>query len=143
MQEIRTTGLGSLEEIYLCIIPPLSRRHRLPSAHRVIDWVDRQVAGPGYREIQSERNISEAWAWLLAAFPNGNLVAQRVACLLFSRLLGLALDLAEVDKELVPPPCLRVRQYAPKDALRLLEARLRKSDWALYPLEVFHTCCPI
>ncbi|KAM7189792.1 Ankyrin repeat-containing domain protein [Rhypophila sp. PSN 637] len=37
-QEIQTTGLGSLEEIYLAIIPPLSGMNKLPRADAIIEW---------------------------------------------------------------------------------------------------------
>ena len=37
-QGIQLTGLGSLEEVYLCIIPPMSQEDKLPRADAIIDW---------------------------------------------------------------------------------------------------------
>ena len=37
-QDIHNTGLGSLEEVYQCIIPPLSGEDRLPCVNTIIEW---------------------------------------------------------------------------------------------------------
>lgn len=42
-QDIQTTELGSLEEIYLAIAPPLSKRDRLPRADAIIEWTRDQA----------------------------------------------------------------------------------------------------
>ncbi|KAK4113209.1 hypothetical protein N656DRAFT_708131, partial [Canariomyces notabilis] len=38
VQDIQNTGLGSLEDVYLCVIPPLSMENRLPRADAIIEW---------------------------------------------------------------------------------------------------------
>ncbi|KAK5651448.1 hypothetical protein OQA88_12455 [Cercophora sp. LCS_1] len=42
-QAIHNTGLGSLEEIYQCVIPPLSGEQRLPCVTTIIDWTRKQA----------------------------------------------------------------------------------------------------
>ncbi|KXX82674.1 Serine/threonine-protein phosphatase 6 regulatory ankyrin repeat subunit B [Madurella mycetomatis] len=43
-QDIQTTGIGSLEEIYLAIIPPLSAMDRLPRPDPVVKWAREQAS---------------------------------------------------------------------------------------------------
>ncbi|KAK3339688.1 hypothetical protein B0T25DRAFT_574588 [Lasiosphaeria hispida] len=52
-QDIHAVGLGSLEDVYLCIIPPLSLTKRLPPAYSVVDWARQHV---------QPRNIALHWA---------------------------------------------------------------------------------
>lgn len=86
-QDIHATGLGSLEDIYLCIIPPLSLARRLPRTDSVVDWVSRRVVRPSL--TWQPRDAVEAFVWMLATFPNGDPVEPHVAPSAVSLLLLL------------------------------------------------------
>ncbi|RSL84277.1 hypothetical protein CEP51_003995 [Fusarium floridanum] len=43
VQDISNTGLGSLDQIYLCVIPPLSAEQKLPETAKVIDLALKQA----------------------------------------------------------------------------------------------------
>lgn len=72
-QGIQATGLGSLDEVYLCIIPPLSRMNKLPSADTIIEWT-RKHAEPRYR-LGHWKEVADAYLWLFQTakmFPERN-----------------------------------------------------------------------
>ncbi|CAI6089116.1 unnamed protein product [Clonostachys chloroleuca] len=61
-QDIQSTGLGSLEDVYLSIIPPLSRENKLPRANAIIEWA-REHAKP-YEELGHWKEAADAYLWL-------------------------------------------------------------------------------
>jgi len=61
-QDIQSTGLGSLSEIYLSIIPPLSGEKKLPRADAIIKLA-RDHAKP-HEQLGRWQKASEAYRWL-------------------------------------------------------------------------------
>ena len=87
-QDIHATGLGSLEEVYICLVPPLSSAHRLPRADSVVDWTRQHSVQPGMKRRWSE--VVDAFTWLLGTFPNTDPVATDAVPATVSLLLSLA-----------------------------------------------------
>ncbi|RYP04538.1 hypothetical protein DL764_004400 [Monosporascus ibericus] len=61
-ENIKSTGLGTLEDVYLCIIPPLSTGKKLPRAHAIIEWA-RKHATP-YEQQEHWKEATDAYWWL-------------------------------------------------------------------------------
>lgn len=61
-QKVRDTGLGTLEDVYLCIVPALSAADKLPRADAIVDWT-RAHATP-HEQLCHWREASEAYIWL-------------------------------------------------------------------------------
>ncbi|KAK0638562.1 hypothetical protein B0T16DRAFT_449529 [Cercophora newfieldiana] len=76
-QDLHATGLGSLSDIYLCIIPPLSLTHRLPQADSAVSWAHQHLVRPGL--TGRWREVVEGFIWLLGTFPNGDPVRAHLA----------------------------------------------------------------
>ncbi|EAQ93305.1 hypothetical protein CHGG_01540 [Chaetomium globosum CBS 148.51] len=62
-QEIRNTGLGSLDQIYLSIIPPFSAEKLLPEPKEVVTLVKQHAEQ--LARINHWKQTSDAWYWLL------------------------------------------------------------------------------
>lgn len=61
-QEIYSTGLGSLDQIYLSIIPPLSEERMLPQADVIVDLA-REQAKP-HEQLQRWKAAGDVYLWL-------------------------------------------------------------------------------
>ncbi|RSL89367.1 hypothetical protein CDV31_015903 [Fusarium ambrosium] len=96
VQDISNTGLGSLDQIYLCVIPPLSAEHKLPETTKVIDLALKQ-AKPAM-EKQDWMRASRPFLWLFETartFPKDSAVSVRTiaAILEYARMVADAIDL--------------------------------------------------
>lgn len=61
-QEIYATGLGSLDQVYLSIIPPLSVERKLPPANVIVDLA-REQAKP-HEQLQRWKAAGDVYLWL-------------------------------------------------------------------------------
>ncbi|KAF7554153.1 hypothetical protein G7Z17_g3123 [Cylindrodendrum hubeiense] len=61
-QDIHSTGLGSPDQIYLSIIPPLSVEQKLPQADAIIELA--QQHAKQYEERQHWKEASDVYLWL-------------------------------------------------------------------------------
>ncbi|KAH6617508.1 hypothetical protein F5144DRAFT_393815 [Chaetomium tenue] len=61
-QDIQSTGLGTLEEVYLCIIPPLGTENKLPQPDSIIDWT--RAHAERYEKRGHWKEACDAYAWL-------------------------------------------------------------------------------
>jgi ankyrin repeat protein len=113
VQDIHAAGLGSHNDILLCIIPPLSLAHRLPQTESVVKWAHQHLIGPGMTGRWSE--VVDGFIWLLGTFPDGDPIHTHLVPLAVSVLVLLAQE------------CMvRKRQMYPKREVEELE--LLKSD---------------
>lgn len=81
-QDIQNTGLGSSEDIFLSIIPPLSAEKKLPRIDGVVEWA-REQAKPHERKGHWE-DAAGAYLWLLrkaTALPRRDDVAEKATAL--------------------------------------------------------------
>jgi ankyrin repeat protein len=62
-QDIQSTGLGTLEEIYLCMIPPLSVKQKLPPVNTIIAWT-REYAKL-HKQLGHWKEAGDAYIWLV------------------------------------------------------------------------------
>lgn len=130
-QEIHATGLGSLEDVYLCLIPPLSLTHRLPRTDSVVDWVHQQVVRPGL--VGRWEDAVEAFVWLLGTFPSGDPVEAHVAPSAVSLLLSLVQDLETQKRQAEPETRVIILERLKEE----LEIKLGTSDAARASFAVF------
>ncbi|KAF7524027.1 hypothetical protein G7054_g11554 [Neopestalotiopsis clavispora] len=99
---IQSTGLGSLDDIYLSMIPSLSVENKLPQVIRVID-LTRQHAEP-HEKLQRWEEASDAYLWLLRVaktFPeDSEVITQAIAILVeLLRQINSALNMCERLKD--------------------------------------------
>lgn len=66
-QDIHLTGLCSLEDAFLCIIPPLSAKSRLPHLASVIEWACKYATK--HEQVGRWKEASQVYVWLLRIFP--------------------------------------------------------------------------
>ena len=62
-ENIQSTGLHTLQEAYLIIIPPFSFHDRLPQLSRVVEHACEQ--GKKYERLMLWKNASDAYGWLM------------------------------------------------------------------------------
>ncbi|KAF5012831.1 hypothetical protein FDECE_1120 [Fusarium decemcellulare] len=62
-QDIQSTGLGSLDQVYYSIIPPLSQCHRLPQANAIIELA-REQARP-HEGLGRWSEAGQIYLWLM------------------------------------------------------------------------------
>ncbi|MBE3043181.1 ankyrin repeat domain-containing protein [Candidatus Bathyarchaeota archaeon] len=105
-QDIHTAGLGSLDHIYLSIIPPLSVQQRLPRSEAIIDLRRRQ-ARP-HEQLRQWTEAGETYLWLLRtamSFPKdlfnreGGFAASAIAVFMeYLRTVSLNFELKEAQR---------------------------------------------
>ncbi|KAH6848117.1 hypothetical protein B0I37DRAFT_376732, partial [Chaetomium sp. MPI-CAGE-AT-0009] len=61
-QTIQSTGLGTLEEVYMCIIPPLSAENKLPRPDSIIDWT--RTHAERHERRGHWKEAGDAYMWL-------------------------------------------------------------------------------
>ncbi|KAK4116058.1 hypothetical protein N656DRAFT_841569, partial [Canariomyces notabilis] len=87
VQDIQNTGLGSLEDVYLCVIPPLSMENRLPRADAIIEWA-RAKAKP-HELLGRWKKAGDAYLWLFRnakTFPGQDDITTKATALLMEYL---------------------------------------------------------
>lgn len=82
-QDIQSTGIGSLEEVYISIIPPLSRWDRFPQLEEVVDAVRKQTM-----PLEKAHRWEEAWDtyWWFFEISRGSNVAADATALVMEHL---------------------------------------------------------
>ncbi|KAK6719619.1 hypothetical protein SNK05_002750 [Fusarium graminearum] len=91
VQDVQSTGLGSLEDAYLGIIPPLSSKNKLPQANAIIEWA-REHAKP-HEELGHWKEAADAYLWLFRTakmFPERARITTKAIALLMEYLRALA-----------------------------------------------------
>lgn len=124
-QEIQLTGLGSLEDAYLCILPPFSAASRLPSPASVIEWTCQHATNS--EKIGRWEEAAGIHTWLWKVFSNHDPTPEKCTAVLVAFLVSLSLEvrLKETQKY---PPCEVERLRKLKSSI---ETELRTADKAL------------
>ncbi|RSL44714.1 hypothetical protein CEP54_014574 [Fusarium duplospermum] len=96
VQDISNTGLGSLDQIYLCAIPPLSAENKLPETTKIIDLALKQ-AKPAM-EKQDWMHATRIFLWLFETaqtFPKDSAISIRTLAVLleYARMMADVIDL--------------------------------------------------
>ncbi|RYP43916.1 hypothetical protein DL768_009575 [Monosporascus sp. mg162] len=97
-QDIQTTGLGSLEEIYLAVIPPLSARDRLPRADAIVEWTREQARS--HEQLGHWKDAADVYMQLFRTaetFPAGDDIVTKATALLVEYLKAVT-DAIELRK---------------------------------------------
>ncbi|KAJ4308776.1 hypothetical protein N0V84_011892 [Fusarium piperis] len=118
-QDIQSTGLGSLEDIYLGIIPPLSRENKLPRADAIIEWA-RENAKP-HEELGHWKEAADAYLWLFRTaemFSGRDDITTKSIALLMEYLRALA-DAIKLRK---------AQQFEGRDIQELEQLQLKLED---------------
>ncbi|KAH6847821.1 hypothetical protein B0I37DRAFT_152071 [Chaetomium sp. MPI-CAGE-AT-0009] len=114
-QNIHNTGLGSLDKIYLSIIPPLSAEQKLLHADAIVELA-RQHAKQ-HEQLQHWEQAGDSYLWLFrtaSSFPEKSRIATKATAALmeYLRTVTLALELREDQR------------YEQRDIVQLEELRL-------------------
>lgn len=83
VQRIHDTGLGTLQDIYLSIVPPLSISHKLPEMDAVVELVSRRANK--FRQLKNWEHACNEYIWLSRlgkTFPPCSLVYSKATALL-------------------------------------------------------------
>ncbi|RYP39998.1 hypothetical protein DL767_001932 [Monosporascus sp. MG133] len=100
-ENIQSTGLGSLEDVYLCIIPPLSTEKKLPRADAIIEWA-REHAKP-HEQLGHWEEAADAYLWLFRTaktFPGQDDITVKATAILMEYLRAVtdAIKLREAQQ---------------------------------------------
>ncbi|RYP91054.1 hypothetical protein DL770_002827 [Monosporascus sp. CRB-9-2] len=100
-ENIQSTGLGSLEDVYLCIIPPLSTEKKLPRADAIIEWA-REHAKP-HEQLGHWKEAADAYLWLFRTaktFPGQDDITVKATAILMEYLRAVtdAIELREAQQ---------------------------------------------
>ncbi|CAM1508997.1 Fc.00g027360.m01.CDS01 [Cosmosporella sp. VM-42] len=101
-QDIQSTGLGSLEDIYLGIIPPLSAMDKLPQADGIIELARQQAKR--HEQLENWKEASDVYLWLFQmgqTFPKESGIAAKATAVLmeYLRQVTAAIELREARHE--------------------------------------------
>ncbi|RSL66827.1 hypothetical protein CEP53_003202 [Fusarium sp. AF-6] len=103
-QKIQAVGFGSLESVYLSLIPPLSAANKLPDIDTVLDWTRKHAAIYEHRDRWTE--AAEAYQWLFGrarCFPERPILNSKATALLLAFRCHVRW-LFETEKEVIPKP---------------------------------------
>jgi ankyrin repeat protein len=125
VQDIRSTGIGSMEEVYLSIVPPLSAERKLPKPETVIELARRHTKA--HEQLDHWEEAGDEYLWLfrtcMSFDPKDDIAIEATAVLLeFLRNLTRAIQLRQKQK------------YGEGEILKLVELQskieeeLRKAD---------------
>ena len=90
VQDMHTTGLGSLDELYPAIVAPLSLRNKLPRLDAIIAWA-REHARP-HEKRGNWKGAADAYLWLFetaASFPQDDFFNNKATALLMELLRAI------------------------------------------------------
>ncbi|KAK5654663.1 hypothetical protein OQA88_6986 [Cercophora sp. LCS_1] len=136
VQDIHATGLGSLNDIYFCIIPPLSQTHRLPQTDSVVKWAQQHLLEPGPTGRWSK--VVNGLVWLLGTFPDGDPVRDHLVPLAVSGLLLLAQECMARKRQMYPEDDVKELESLKCD----LESMLKTDNGAHHSLSVARGYAP-
>ncbi|KAF4985886.1 hypothetical protein FDECE_16248 [Fusarium decemcellulare] len=106
IQEIQMTGLGTLDEVYLSIVVPLSVHEKLPNVDQVLELA-RKHAEP-HERVNRWHPAAYCYAWLFnlgQTFSRSSKISIKATALLmeFTRMLVLNHQPQEVEKRKIAP----------------------------------------
>ncbi|KAF7552239.1 hypothetical protein G7Z17_g4467 [Cylindrodendrum hubeiense] len=101
VQDIHTTGLGTLDQVYLSIIPPLSAEKKLPEIDKIVELA-REHAKP-HERVQHWKQAGDVYLWLFSiakTFPEESHIAKKVTAILveYLRTIILTVKLREAQQ---------------------------------------------
>jgi len=99
-QDIQTTGLGSLDQIYLSIIPPLSVQHKLPQVDVIVELARKYAQR--HEQLQHWKQAGDAYLWLFRVgktFQKQSSIANKATAVLveYLRVVVLAIKSKEAQ----------------------------------------------
>ncbi|KAF4810450.1 Ankyrin-3 [Colletotrichum tropicale] len=98
VSEIESSGLGSLADIYLIVIPPLSENHKLPQADDAIIEMARKKARQ-YEQLKHWEEATKIYVWLFRTantHRERGIITKATAVLMeYLRQISSAIDLME------------------------------------------------
>ncbi|KAM0420369.1 hypothetical protein ACHAPT_011788 [Fusarium lateritium] len=98
VQDVSNTGLGTVDQIYLCMIPPLSAENKLPETTEIIHLAKEQAKRSQAKQDWMRARKPYLWLFEIAqTFPKDSAINVRtIAALLeYARVMTQALDLRE------------------------------------------------
>ncbi|RYP46521.1 hypothetical protein DL768_007293 [Monosporascus sp. mg162] len=136
VHEVHNTGLGSLDQIYLSIIPSLSMAQKLPEPDKIITLA-RERAKP-HERAQHWKQAGDTYLWLFRTTksfpPESNMFTKATAVLMeYLRTLTLAIELREHQHyEERDIKGLKDIKWSLEKELRSVDGRILSSLMTLY-----------
>ncbi|KAH0424575.1 hypothetical protein CcaCcLH18_11458 [Colletotrichum camelliae] len=122
IREIESSGLGSLADIYLSVIPPLSEKNILPQADDAIIEMAREKAKQ-HEQLEHWEEATKIYLWLFRTvntFKERGMLTKTTAVLMeYLRQISSTIDLREGDVDYILGPL--------KEAKKSIEEELNKS----------------
>ncbi|KAL0938064.1 ankyrin repeat protein [Colletotrichum truncatum] len=138
-QEIYDTGLGTPEEVYLSIIPPLSVNDRLPRTNAIISLTQQEALR--HEKLQQWQQVAEVYLWLFRkakTFPAESDFVAKATAVLFEchRQVVSAAELAEHENKDTPiyQHLKRLASHIAEE-LKSASRKFRSSLMGLYKLQ--------
>ncbi|KAF5013070.1 hypothetical protein FDECE_897 [Fusarium decemcellulare] len=139
-QDIHNTELGTLEEVYLSIVPPLSATNKLPEPDAIIYWAKKHAQR--HEQLGHWEEAADAYIWLFdmsESFPKGGTFIAKTTALLMRYLDAVATALKQAKGQLFEGKSIRtlaelreklVSQLETVDQRMILQLqRLSRTQW--------------
>ncbi|KAF4333350.1 ankyrin repeat [Fusarium beomiforme] len=112
-KNIQSAGLGSLEEVYLAIIPPLSAWNKLPRADAIVEWTRKHTKR--HEQLGHWKEATDAYLWLFEASKTFSEQSNKATAVLmeYLRTVTLAVELKGAQA------------YGEEDTKRLMKEKWR------------------
>ncbi|SCO54281.1 uncharacterized protein FFNC_15436 [Fusarium fujikuroi] len=112
-KNIQSTGLGSLEEVYLAIIPPLSAWNKLPRADAIVEWTREHTKR--HEQLGHWKEATDAYLWLFEVSKTFSEQSNKATAVLmeYLRTVTLAVELKGAQA------------YGEEDTKRLMKEKWR------------------
>ncbi|PNP80126.1 hypothetical protein FNYG_06537 [Fusarium nygamai] len=112
-KNIQSTGLGSLEEVYLAIIPPLSAWNKLPRTDVIVEWTREHTKR--HEQLGHWKEATDAYLWLFEVSKTFSEQSNKATAVLmeYLRTVTLAVELKGAQA------------YGEEDTKRLMKEKWR------------------
>ncbi|KLU85217.1 hypothetical protein MAPG_04247 [Magnaporthiopsis poae ATCC 64411] len=146
-QDVQSTGLGSLDQIYLSIIPPLGEQQRLPQTTAIVELARRQAEK--HEQLQHWKQASDAYLWLFQVaqtYPGQSGIATKATAVLmeYLRTITQALELREAQYDQGDARELKKLKSELENKLRTVDRQILSGLMSLYEQQArYWICVPV
>jgi ankyrin repeat protein len=131
--DIRDTGLGGLDQIYLSIIPPLSLHRKLPQADAMVDYVRDHAKLDEELQHWEEATYAYVWFFRVTRKLPDQITSRATAMLMeYLRTLTITIDLRNAQGDETDIWQLENSRQWIEDELRTLDSLILSSLMRLY-----------
>ncbi|KAL1883246.1 hypothetical protein Daus18300_000304 [Diaporthe australafricana] len=132
VQAVHDTGLGSMEQIYLSIVPPLSAQDSLPEVSAVFDLALQRAKR--YEHLHHWREAGDTFLWLfrsMKTFPRESSIVARAPAILMAYLMTIS-EMKETQQKATQQKETQQKETRQKETR---QQRIQDEDWNIKGLE--------